>query len=576
MLKEKCRSENAEIEISSEVFMNEHDESEITAPPIISAPAPVPPAESTSKPFSHWAKRFLVCNPFYLVSAALLLFGMYRISMDHGFFKGEISQLAFNLTSLEFYEVLLVVTAIFLAGRRVWYDSTLLVGLENLFIFVPFILVSQVALISTHAVWVVCSVTAVIAVVRFGSLKRYFRELNLPGGLLVIGAVLLAINIGLLALYRVVGETKFGWQPDSGKDFVINQLTWLAVLPAALALVNFLPHAREMGSLLPQRRWLPAGFCALWMIATGVHLYCLNYVYNFAFHVEMLVPALWVLAWTAYRLVPDIFTLQSRAAKYAMAVAPVLILFLAASQTGNEIFFTLAVLNTAIYGVMCFRRRDDRFTRHLLFVSVVMLVCGLPGEWTRLVAPRVDQGSYIAAGLAACLLLYTFLSRNPKAGIFGSIVVASSVLVLFERHEGAIHWAVQSGLAFLLLHSLRWVDIEHEGARVVRIMAATLWVMHAAVWVRSDAAMWMPCIPGGIILGAYLITRLLRGRWDFLILPAAAILVVLSGPGNALIETAQSAPGGLLAVIGSFLLFALGTAAAVTKHRWHHSGQKPV
>src|ERR1700742_272108 len=125
--------------------MNEQNESEQTAPPIISPVAPAVSERPEPKPFSYWAKRFLVCNPFYLVSAALLLFGMYRISVDRNLFTEEISQLAFNLSSLEFYEVLLVVTAIFLASRRIWYDSTLLVGLENLLIFVPFILVSQVA-----------------------------------------------------------------------------------------------------------------------------------------------------------------------------------------------------------------------------------------------------------------------------------------------------------------------------------------------------------------------------------------------------------------------------------------------
>jgi hypothetical protein len=100
-------------------------------------------------------------------------------------------------------------------------------------------------------------------------------------------------------------------------------------------------------------------------------------------------------------------------------------------------------------------------------------------------------------------------------------------------------------------------------------MAGILWVLHAIVWVRSDAPMWMPCIPGMIVLGAYVITQFLRGRWDTFILPAASILTVLSGPGNFLVQAIQSAPMGLLAVLGSFLLFALGTAAALTKHRWH-------
>jgi hypothetical protein len=72
-------------------------------------------------------------------------------------------------------------------------------------------------------------------------------------------------------------------------------------------------------------------------------------------------------------------------------------------------------------------------------------------------------------------------------------------------------------------------------------------------------------------LAAYFLTQALRGRWDMFILPAASILTVLSGPGNFLIARLHSAPTGLLAVIGSFVLFAVGTAAALTKHRWHRN-----
>ncbi|HEX4265303.1 MAG TPA: hypothetical protein VH597_13280 [Verrucomicrobiae bacterium] len=549
--------------------MNEHDESENTAPPIISTPAE--PARPEQKPFSYWAKHFLVCNPFYLVSAALLLFGMYRISVDRNLFTEEISQLAFNLGSLEFYEILLVFTAIFLAARRIWYDSTLLVALENLLIFVPFILVSQVALISTRAVWVVCGVTAVIAMLRFAGLKRYFRELNLPTGSLALGLILLAVNIGLLATYRIVGETKMGWMPDSGRDFVINQFTWLAILPAALALANFLPHARETGSLEPQRRWLPAGFFSLWIIATGMHLYCLNYVYNFAFRLEMIVPALWMLGWTAYRRAPEFLGVEPRALRQLLAAASLVTPLIAVSENSTDIFFALTMLNAAIYGAMCLHERDRYFARNLLFASVVMSICGLPEEWMRMLTPNLDRAHYVWAGIAIYLMFYIALSRSPKTGILGSVLVAILVATAFQRHGAAVYWAVQSGLVFLLLHSLRWVDGEHEGARTLRILAASLWVMHTIIWVRGDTAMWMPCIPGGIVLGAYLITQLLRGRWDLFILPAASILTVLSGPGYAFILFLERAPAGLLAVIGSFLLFAFGTAAALTKHRWHRS-----
>ena len=114
----------------------------------------------------HWLRRLLVCNPFYLISAALLLYGFYRVSVDPGFMGSEPAQLAFNFTSLQLYEILLVVTAVFLARRRIWYDSTLLVTLENGLLLVPFILISAAALLNTRLVWAMCLAGGIIALAR--------------------------------------------------------------------------------------------------------------------------------------------------------------------------------------------------------------------------------------------------------------------------------------------------------------------------------------------------------------------------------------------------------------------------
>jgi hypothetical protein len=43
--------------------------------------------------FSTWVKHLLACNPFYLVSAALLLYGLIRVSVDPNFLSHEPAQL---------------------------------------------------------------------------------------------------------------------------------------------------------------------------------------------------------------------------------------------------------------------------------------------------------------------------------------------------------------------------------------------------------------------------------------------------------------------------------------------------
>src|SRR5437016_1210731 len=127
--------------------MNDSHEPSPSSVPVLPTALDMAPSSTKPRPVVYWLKRALACNPFYLFSAALLLYGFYRISVDPDFLNREVARLVFSFTSLQFYEILLVVTAVFLARRRIWYDSTLLIILENLFLLVPFILISQAALL---------------------------------------------------------------------------------------------------------------------------------------------------------------------------------------------------------------------------------------------------------------------------------------------------------------------------------------------------------------------------------------------------------------------------------------------
>src|SRR5437867_7333124 len=101
--------------------------------------------ESPRAPVIHWGRQLWAANPFYPISAALVLYGCYRLSTDAALLKGETPQMIFSFSSLQVYELLLVVTAVFLAARRIFYDSNLLVALESLMVLAPFVLISQAA-----------------------------------------------------------------------------------------------------------------------------------------------------------------------------------------------------------------------------------------------------------------------------------------------------------------------------------------------------------------------------------------------------------------------------------------------
>jgi hypothetical protein len=66
-------------------------------------------------PARRWLRWIVARNPLYPLSAALLLFGINRLSTDPTFLPVEEANLFFNFSALEFYELMLVGVALLLA-----------------------------------------------------------------------------------------------------------------------------------------------------------------------------------------------------------------------------------------------------------------------------------------------------------------------------------------------------------------------------------------------------------------------------------------------------------------------------
>jgi len=560
--------------------MNDNGEPNVpNVPPPITADSkletspdsPPPGPNRVHRPLSWWFRKFFACNPFYLLSAALLLYGCYRISIDEAFIDGETARLLFNFSSVQVYELLLVGVAIFLASRCLWYDSMVLVGLENMLVFVPFILLSAAALTGPWIAGWVCATGVILAVLRFGGLKRYFAELNLPGSLLGVGFILLALNVALPLTYRHYINLKIGVHLDAGPDYVMNVCMWLLVLPAALALVNLLPHAQSGGNLLPQRRWLPTGLFALWIGVTGMHLWALDWVYGYDLRPDLFAPVGWVLAWTVFLRVPA----KPAALKYALMFPALVVPFLANTPETEKTYLTLMALNVAAFGVVRFVRGGNIFAGHLAYASALLFVAGLPANWIQFAIHGATATDCVAAGLTAYLIFWSAWLRNPKLALLGAILFGAAIAVVFQSHQQVVNWALQGGFVFFLLHSLRWNDAEHTGAGASRYFIGIIWAIQSFVWMNCDGTRFrMPFIPGLLVFAVYCVVLPWRGVWRLFAVPAAALAVVLSGPICLAIDRLRSTPAGLLAVIASFLFLGLGTVAALTREFWHHHEHK--
>ena len=537
-----------------------------SVPPISNA-RPVPSGTNPRAALPRWLNQLLACNPFYIVSAALLLYGFYLISADDNFPGKQLAQLIFNFSSLQFYEILLVATGIFLARRAIWHDSNLLVGLENLLVLVPFILISQAALIGRTTVWVMCLVAGVLVVLRFGGLKRFHIALNLPPRLLVSGLVLLLVNIALPLIYRTLHESKVGTKPTEGPAYELNEYSWVLILPALIALANCLPRPVQSGDLPSQRRWLPFGMFALWLAGSTVHLYCLGYVYNFDWELPFLAPPLWALAWTFQNRHRD-FLSAPEWVRMGM-IAPALIALVPVMESRLAILEWLTGLNALLYGAIFLRNRSSHLAFHLTLLSLAVLGLGVLKQFEAHLPPNVTVAKCILAFAMAYSGYWIVLSRQPKLGVLGAIIIGVGAELLFANYFEWPHFAVQVALIFLMLHSLLWDDQAHEGAKGARVFAACLWIAHSLFlvstkWPHGAAVL---ATEASLLVAACVVHKFACGHWPPTILPVAAGIVLLMHPGNSAAVAAQSTPVGLWVVAGSFLLFAAGTLFALARSR---------
>ena len=518
---------------------------------------------------SRWLKKVLVCNPFYLLSAAFLLFGMYRVSVDPNFLPAEVAQLTFNFSSLQCYELLLVGTAIFLARRRIWYDSTLLIVLENLLVLVPFMLISQAALVEQPTGRLLCGAAALLIVGRSLAVRRWIPPLDFSWRLMGLGLPVLLVNAAWPVIYRFLQETKMGKKMTSGPAYEMNELSWLWLLPALCALVYLLPRPVAAAEHLERRQWFPTGLFSLWLLGTGVHLYALGYIYDFDLRIEQLAPALWVLTWVLVLRLPDYFAVPSSAWRQAALALPLLVTFLAANATGSHVFCWLAALNVLAFVWAAWRERGNRLALHLALISLAAFVGGLPVELMPFGTGHLNRSQVRVVAALAYLMICSALSRNPKIAIVGGLASAWLVGLLRGDHGDTLYWAAQAGFVSFLLHSLRWQDHEHQGAAAGRMLVAVGWLMHTVVWVRDDATVWQPLIMAAVVLLGWGVRGLFFQRWMPLVAPGAALAVAVCGPANLALSKLGSLPLGVTAISSSFLLFAIGTALALIKHRWH-------
>ena len=518
------------------------------------------------------SKRLLERNPFYLISAGLLLYGINLFSADPSFAHVETSRLGFNFTTLLLYEFLLVITAVFLARRKIWYDSLLLVGLENLFVLIPFSLLSRAVFTESALSWWMCGAALLFATLKFWILKTSIRQLYLPRRLLSFAGIILILNAALpIVSHHFANDAKILTS--------ILIVGWFVLLPALIFLFDFIPAPTFRSEAPAQKHWAQIQY-GIWLIVTGLHLGGVGYVHTFHWQIAFLAPTAWILAWIGVRrclAMPESESLF----KNVTALFPSFAALLALGYADEKLFSALNILNVAIYGWI-YAQRKDVVMRTYAFLSIAAGTALFPKSWGLSLTPEFHRELAVAVSLGTSFILWSLLSRDPRKCIVGvlAFVAGSSIFLSLD-----IHQLIQVALIYVLSHSLLWDDEHFVGSKGARVLFALVWFAHSLFWLKempSDS--WYHTFPYGasfmvMLLSAFMVV-IYSVRWFFLkrrdkwILPATALAIVAAKGIMNIPKIQTTMPAGFWPIVGSFLLFAVGTTVALTKPRWSKAGSK--
>jgi hypothetical protein len=309
-------------------------------------------------------------------------------------------------------------------------------------------------------------------------------------------------------------------------------------------------------------------FFAFWLVATATHLYSLGYVYDFALQRVWVAPAIWAFAWTLYLRVTDFFEMPRWKLNRALLIAPVLAPFIA-GLANSKITLALAALNALAFGFVALFGTQTRVARNLMIGSVLTMIAAIPHNWGGVVVPGYSPAKAVAIAALVALIIPALVSRNPKLGFLGACALATGVGAFVGDEWRGFNWAVQAGCVFLLLHSLRWLDWREKGLPIARGITAVVWVIDSFAWAHVGGPILALAALGLLVFAVWLVARQLRLVRGLGLVGVAGWLVMVSSPLDAAGVWVTAAPAGLLAVLASLVFFGIGTAAALTKHRWH-------
>ncbi len=533
-------------------------------------------SDRSNNGFRRIVRYLLAGNPFFILSAVLLLYAMRRLSFDSRLFSTEVSQLIFNFSSFQCYELLLIGTAVFLAHRRIWYDSTLLVFIENLFAFVPLMLVSQALLVENSVAAVLCIAGAILFALRTGTLSRFIRSLNFPPRLLLFALILLAVNVAAPVLTRQLHRDLTAAQWDSVAMLLAN-VEWFIAAPLLVLTGLLLTTKAKESPAYFSRKEFPLLTLLIWIVGTCVHFYCINYVYGLPpgnLRLALGAPGLWTACWVLWLRADDVQWTAPNCARFytkMLLAGSTAALLLPAYSNDRTMLLTLGTMNVVLFAVLSYRTRDW-FNVLLLAISGAMTAAAVRLHMT--VPPPMSQteiafGQTFWTAVGAFLFIRAIVSRDARFGLLAGFLAGVFAPIMFHNVRDPFA-VMEIGFGVMVLHSLRWDDKLDKHSKAARFVITALWLMNSVALACSDYAhsYWAVFISGFVVFMAALVARYFAGFWAHRIVAFSALGTMAMPAAFKSADLVDKAPVGLVVLLASFVLFAVGIMTALLRSRW--------
>ena len=541
-------------------------------------------------PWEAWRRRgrrllrhVVRANPAYLLSAVLMIAGVYTIVEPGKQQLGNLPAILATFSTLQVYELLLVGIAVFLVcSRRVYDDGATVVLLEALFVVGSFMLLDEVTFRHSRLGLGLGLAACGLAVVRFGVLGR--------------------------AVGRSVFRSPLGW-------FVLVLFAWNGVAPAVLAGANVAGldtlHAVHLGNWWvltalaaglalyahvraaplwprghvfvrsPVTRWMMAGFV---LVASAVHQYGIGYLLDHGLALCDLLPLATVVCVGLVGLLAKAGPRARVAERLVAALPPALCL--------------LAILDGRFEPMLARQGLPGKrahFVHELRMLTWPVAWLALCAALTLLHAWRRRSLGFARQGAVLLLLAAAFVSvREPgqvevnlaaSGGVLAAILLASAVAFRSPLHAAGFlaiaNVALRRALAALPDYGTH-VTPDQASLSAVGLSCFALWLLfrprvprwvaHIGTALAFAAVLWAGFAPAtrvppwlvagwavslGVATG--LVARWL-GWWPYYGLAAVAAALA---PAR-LVTTYETAKGWLF-ILGAFLLLALGVLISTRK-----------